>query len=790
MLNEEYMSRFCAFISLIGTDHYDEDHNIRLFWDPIRGQFKMIEGDSIGLSFGDSNFDRRQLDISSNRIFSTLLLNPHFNYKKNQYLYKWLTNPNNIAYAIKNIESTAKLLAPYISIDVLEEQGFNFGDPQKNFDQTSRSITRFLQLRSQFLRQELEKCELRYAQKHGTLKLDVTGYSPCEDVTLQFAAAFSATIKIRQDRNLNGKLDETDPIIDFEQTTPHTITLTLPRLYPGRFRAGGLYNWHLRPAPMTYTFLFENAELVPMLQSVGAQNSITHAMLTGKETTDWSVHTTASIHPWTLPKRPNAVTLQRSGTIRLNSDWIIPEWQSIELMPGTEVLLSAGVSIVSYGRLAARGTPSQPIRFKRANPDAAWGAISLQDGGANKSSFAHCEFMGGSDNSHNHVYYPGMVNVNAVANVVFQNCEFRSNVIGDDAMRAAKSTVRLTACRFKDTNSDAIDFDYSHGTIQGCVFRRIGNDAIDLMASQPVITDSTIGPTGDKAISIGERSDPIIYNCMAEGSEIGIEIKDGSRPVILNCRISSLGPAIRQYAKNWRYSEGGKGSVYNSLLDSPQSVVQSDSHSFLFLHNCAIYTKRHFTSWPNTSLTKCSRHLHVPRTNGLPTTQPNRRIYAMLGMTSTGPQLGLLHKSTSTPPMRPEVLFTDLFRDDFKTGLAPWSVVGDGVDIQKLYDTVRIRNASTGGAKLVRRLPNPVLARGAHLLIECRCSSEPANMRVHFTGEDDPAPVEIRPTHQWQQIVVRVPDADLTSVSMTLPHNGQWVELRRITVLRPRPHSN
>ena len=117
------------------------------------------------------------------------------------------------------------------------------------------------------------------------------------------------------------------------------------------------------------------------------------------------------------------------------------------------------------------------------------------------------------------------------------NSEVSYNKVGDDGMNIKQGSLTAERCVFRGANSDAIDFDYSTGSIIGCWFTESGNDAIDLMTSPVRIENCYIEKSGDKGISIGERSEPVIYNNIITGCSIGMEIKDVSDPQIANCAV-------------------------------------------------------------------------------------------------------------------------------------------------------------------------------------------------------------------------------------------------------------
>ena len=114
------------------------------------------------------------------------------------------------------------------------------------------------------------------------------------------------------------------------------------------------------------------------------------------------------------------------------------------------------------------------------------------------------------------------------------NSIFKENKNGDDYINLFKSKFFISDVSFIDTFSDALDVDFSDGTIQSSTFQNIGNDAIDASGSSLIIENNLISKSADKAISLGENSFAHINNNILTDSELGIVCKDGSYSIIKN----------------------------------------------------------------------------------------------------------------------------------------------------------------------------------------------------------------------------------------------------------------
>ena len=103
-----------------------------------------------------------------------------------------------------------------------------------------------------------------------------------------------------------------------------------------------------------------------------------------------------------------------------------------------------------------------------------------------------------------------------------ENSSFEGNLKGDDYINFYNSNFIISNSKLNNTVADAIDSDFSSGTINGLVLDKIGNDGLDLSGSVVSINNSSWNRTYDKAISAGESSDIVIKNSKISNSEFGL----------------------------------------------------------------------------------------------------------------------------------------------------------------------------------------------------------------------------------------------------------------------------
>ena len=368
-------------------------------------------------------------------------------------------------------------------------------------------------------------------------------------------------VEVWADANLSGRLDEGDLRLgarSLEQgVEPRRILLEPPqRLLPGVAASGA----ELAPEPLHYRFFVRAADgraelprLEPLLVSLHAATPVrVEAWEPGE-----AVPEAASWHPW-RSFEPAGETRVLAGEVFLERDLVVPEGSTLVIEPGATLALGPDVSIVSFGRVEARGTARAPITVAAAEEDLPWGVFALQGPGASGSRLEHVRFRGGGGARVGRVEYKGAVCVHAAEDVEFRRSAFSANLRCDDLLNVVQAEVDLVQCTFDDANADSIDYDMSTGRIVGCEIRNSGNDGLDLMTASPLVARCTIAGSGDKGISVGEAARPRIVECLIEGCERGLEVKDLSEPLIVDTEVRGNTVGLLQRRKNWRYGGAGR----------------------------------------------------------------------------------------------------------------------------------------------------------------------------------------------------------------------------------------
>jgi Right handed beta helix region/CotH kinase protein len=418
------------------------------------------------------------------------------------------------------------------------------------------------------------------------LDFEARGYtgSDLHAVVIEGDMKTAESVRLVADLNRNGILDPSDQEISGKwkatQSGGQLILANPPALLPGidTDKPG------IKPAPLHYRFFLTFRSSNGRRPQVTQIRADLRNRLTGKppKMTGWSagepVSATPSWHPWKYPSPASPVIHRLGADTLLRKTLVIPKGDTLVIDPGTTVRLERDVSIVSYGKVVARGTSGRPIIFRAAVEGQPWGTFALQGEGANGSEFEHVRFKGGGGAFLGRIEYKGMVSVHRAKQVSLKNCELSDNV-RSDALNAVHSNLLIQNSSFLRTNSDSIDFDYSSGTIANNRFEASGNNSIDLMGSSPQIIGNHITRAGDKGISVGEDSHPFVFKNYIARSQTGIGIRDRSEPFLLHNMITQNKIGINQYAKNWRYGSGGWGKLVETAVVDNGTDIESDKHS-------------------------------------------------------------------------------------------------------------------------------------------------------------------------------------------------------------------
>ena len=236
--------------------------------------------------------------------------------------------------------------------------------------------------------------------------------------------------------------------------------------------------------------------------------------------------------------------------------------------------------IIDKGTVNLQGTEKNPIYIN------GYGENSIFISNVKDCSFNYTFIKGLSNWQDSCKTVPSAITVYNSASK-FSFCEFKNNKRGDDMINLFQSEYIFNNCIFKDVLSDALDSDFSNGSVVGTSYNNIGNDAIDCSGSNLEIKNSTFTKISDKAISAGENSTIKVSNSKINESAIGFVSKDGSVLSIastnkLNNNDLDFAVFTKKefYKKPSLYFEG-ELNLYTHLIQENSVVLSIDQKSNL-----------------------------------------------------------------------------------------------------------------------------------------------------------------------------------------------------------------
>jgi hypothetical protein len=119
--------------------------------------------------------------------------------------------------------------------------------------------------------------------------------------------------------------------------------------------------------------------------------------------------------------------------------------------------------------------------------------------------------------------------------LVLHDADLR-RIPAEDAVHFFHAWYELDRVRIDGTRGDAVDSDWSTGTIRASRFVRCGRlgdgstraDCLDFSGSHGVVADTVVVDSSDKGVSIGEGSVVQLQRVEASGHRIGLAVKDQS----------------------------------------------------------------------------------------------------------------------------------------------------------------------------------------------------------------------------------------------------------------------
>lgn len=575
LLDLEAFARLAAFETLAQSVHTGSSHNWRLFWDPWRTRFEPLVWDPNAWAAHWQAELPIHLEPNPSRLHELLLGNGRFLAAREACLREFLEGPARQEFLAEAQRTVAAARSALVSDP--HPRPADRGDIERAMAHLPSHLERVFAT----VAEAYGPGSLRWdAADDGSLHLRLAGRRSLRRLALDGDPADTpdapTLVYRRHGREhrvpLTGARDGTGRLV---------LDLHLPaQLWPApRMSALGLAEWS-HAAKGTDVRIEGLAEPRRVLADFGDGWSAAEraADLRAQLPLD---HLDPVLQP---PAAPTEWSGQRTieGLVEIPGD--------LRIAPGTELRMAPGASVLVRGRVEALGTASEPIRFVPTDPETPWGCLALVGRGADGSQLRHCSFAHGSGlkSPLGMFEYSGLLSIHDVRQVRIEHCTFADSLVVDDMLHAVYSELRMEHCSFTRALSDAVDLDHCRATLADCAFLQSGNDGLDLMSSRVLVQGSTFRNNGDKGISVGEDSDLVVLGSTFRDGNLGIQIKDGSRCVAAHCEFIGHSLALNAYQKNWRYGDGGQGTVLASVFRVNAGRATADQRSRLRLVDCFV----------------------------------------------------------------------------------------------------------------------------------------------------------------------------------------------------------
>ncbi len=608
LVDVEKMLAWNANSALYFDYHQDNRHNVRFVFDPVTGRFEPLVWDCSHPVFVED------VDKAYNDLITRLLKKPEYLLRRNQILWGYVSDPENLKQDLEYFDKTYK-----------EIKGPILADPKKDisnirFIYVMRSIRKDIAGYYAHLAKKLSESWAHAAvlfkgaegQNIFTALLEIKtgGFSPVKLTNVKVVTGTEGCVfSLYADTDNDGCLSGNDTLIKTaRQTGPGTYeTGALDKiLFPSREVVDGV----LKPQGGSFRFIIVSSaynapltgypEVVPdVLNAVTGGEAKTVVKYVDTKPYDYLDDTFLTTeeflikYPFVKPGIDGTLAIE-SGENVITGTVVVPPGISITIKPGAVLKFAPGASFVSYGRITARGEKSSPIILEPLDKSQSWGVFAVVNEKADGSVFSNVRVMGGSEAFINGMYFTGALAAHN-ADITLEDCYFEDNK-GDDAANIKNDIGQVKRCIFKNNKFDGLDYDFVRdGLVEDCVFEGNGNDGIDLGTANPVIVNCAISASGDKGISCGEASKPVIFNSRITGCNIGIALKDSAEAIIINCELTGNKTGIASYRKKPWWAAPGKAKIYNSILRNDRDLDISEKNSvearYTFISDPALQDK-------------------------------------------------------------------------------------------------------------------------------------------------------------------------------------------------------
>ena len=236
-----------------------------------------------------------------------------------------------------------------------------------------------------------------------------------------------------------------------------------------------------------------------------------------------------SPHPETLTEPQIEAVQLGPGIVEISKTKVYDEYTHVTIPAGTTFEMGPGASLIFKGKISVAGRAGNPVVFKQSGKKP-WGGIALQGKGTAGSVLSNLLLEDGSNILGQPVVYSSMLNIHDTQDVTVSGCHIRKNHgLGDAFHSAYVKNLYVEDIVVENVSMDAIDVEFSTGTITRAYIRNAGDDGFDLMDSKMSLSDSIILGCKQHGISAGENSRLKATDFLVAWTANGVFGKDASK---------------------------------------------------------------------------------------------------------------------------------------------------------------------------------------------------------------------------------------------------------------------
>lgn len=597
-LNLETFATFDALDVVFGGNQHDWDENHKLYFDPYKGRFEPIAWNYRGWEH------RNRFNRVENPLLLRLKEVPEYLPLRNRKVWELLHGPC----SPEAIETRSKIEMTRVWGALLEDPYWDAyhlsPDSENYFSQMVRPMdfekqarvfdTRMQEYREryEYLTQELAQTVWsgRAGHQDGrlVLVLDIGGHAGVKVSSVEVLDATGNPVPLAwwYDTNDTGAVEEADPPL-----TPKADGRGTELLVPGfKLVARGRVNPKRgavtsQPDPRSYRLL---SALVP----AGAQPAslrINGTQLVTGDSVSLSVPVAAvtdfqagapcvededpfrvgrqSWNSWCLRKAAVATEQLGPGRVVIDQTRVFDEGSVVRVMPGTEIELKEGASLIFRGQAFFAGTDEAPIRI---NCSGSRSGLALLGQGTAGSRLENVRVEGGGFVQDTLVIFTAVLNIQDTHDILVRNVHLAGGT--QEGLHSAYVTqLTIEGLEAQGFGDDCLDMEFSSGIAHGLRLTGAGDDCMDLMGTQLEGSDWDLVGCKGNALSAGEETHVKVERALLGNARRGLTAKNASRVRLREVLLANCTWGIRVEKKHPRYDKASrvKGKdvvVFGSLV--------------------------------------------------------------------------------------------------------------------------------------------------------------------------------------------------------------------------------